>query len=92
MHYSAHGKTAAEIIYERADWISKFDEFMKISERKILTHAGKVSHEIAMLKSNEEFEKFNERTKNELSPLEKHFIESINDTVKQLKERKRGNK
>lgn len=150
MHYSTHGKTAAEIIYERADgnkpnmgltawtglkpknadikvaknylteeeldtlnrivnmylefaelqairrkpmymadWISKLDEFMKISEREILTHAGKVSHEIAMLKANAEFEKFTERTKNELSPVEKHFIESIDGTLKKLKENKR---
>jgi len=26
------------------DWIAKLDEFLKVSERDILTHAGKVSH------------------------------------------------
>ena len=72
-----------------ADWISKLDEFMKISEREILTHAGKVSHEIALMKANEEFTKFTERTKNELSQVEKHFIESIDGTAKKLKESKK---
>lgn len=150
MHYSAHGKTAAEIIYERADgnkpfmgltswtgsnpkkadietaknyltedeldtlnrivnmyiefaelqaksrkpmymtdWIQKLDDFMKVSGREILDHAGKISHEIAMLKANEEYLKFTDRTKNELSQVEKHFIESIDNTAKQLKEKKK---
>jgi hypothetical protein len=69
-----------------ADWISKLDEFMKVSERDILTHAGKVSHEIAVLRANEEFEKFSERRKSELSHVEKHFIESIDSAMKKLKE------
>lgn len=147
MHFSAHGKTAAEIIFERADsnkpfmgltswtgvqpkksdaefaknyltedeldtlnrivnmylefaelqakrrkpmymadWISKLDGFMKISGHEILEHSGKVSHEIAMLKANEEFAKFSEHSKKELSSVEKHFLESIEDTAKQLKE------
>lgn len=149
MHYSAHGKTAAEIIYERvdadkpfmgltswtglqpkkadiesaknyltedeidtlnrivnmyiefaelqaksrkpmymADWISKLDDFMKISGRDILEHAGKISHEIAMMKANDEYLKFSERSKNELSPVEKHFLESIEVTAKQFKKKK----
>lgn len=149
MHFSAHGKTAAEVIYERADadkpflglkswtglqpkkadiesaknyltedeldtlnrivnmyiefaelqaksrkpmymadWISKLDDFMKISGRDILDHAGKISHEIAMLKANQEYLKFTERSKNELSPVEKHFLESIDTIAKQLKEKK----
>jgi len=37
-----------------ADWISKLDEFMKIPEREILTHAGKVFYEIAMLRKQRE--------------------------------------
>ena len=29
-------------------WISKLDSFMQFNEREILTHAGKISHQIAM--------------------------------------------
>lgn len=61
---------------------------MKISEREILEHAGKISHEIAIMEANEEYLKFVVRSKNELSPVEKHFLESIDATAKQLKENK----
>jgi hypothetical protein len=149
MHYSAHGKTAAELIHERADaskpfmgltswtgvrpkkadtesaknylaeqeldvlnrivnmyiefaelqaiqkrpmymadWISKLDEFMKISGRDVLDHAGKVSHELAMLKAKDEYDKYSERVKNELSPVEQHFLASIEETAKRLEKRK----
>ena len=30
------------------DWLSKLDDFLKVSEREILTHAGKMSHEAAV--------------------------------------------
>ena len=70
------------------DWINKLDEFMKVSGRDILTHAGNISHEIAMLKANEEYEKFSERTKNDLSPVEKHFLDSIDMAEKKLEGRK----
>jgi hypothetical protein len=40
------------------DWISKLDEFLKVSERKILTNAGTVSAEAAAQKAEIEFEKY----------------------------------
>lgn len=149
MHYAVHGKTAAEVIYERvnadepfigltswtglspkkadvesaknyltedeidtlnrivsmylefaelqaknrkpmymADWISKLDDFMKLSGRDILTHAGTVSHEVAKLKASRELEKYRERTRNELSPVEQHFLSSIEKTAKKLEKKK----
>jgi hypothetical protein len=41
------------------DWITKLDEFLKISEREILTNAGTVSAETAGIKAELEFEKYN---------------------------------
>lgn len=41
-----------------------------------------------MLKANQEYLKYTERSKNELSPVQKHFLESIDTTAKQLKEKK----
>jgi hypothetical protein len=29
------------------DWIAKLDDSLRLSERDILTHAGRVSHEVA---------------------------------------------
>lgn len=146
MHFSAHGKTAAEVIYDRADanadfmgltnwtghlprksdaeyaknyltreeldvlnrivtlylefaelqainhvpmymsdWLAKLDEFLKTSGREILDHAGKVSAEVAKLKANTEYDKFKERIKYELSPVEQHFLASIEAAQKKLK-------
>jgi hypothetical protein len=33
------------------DWIAKLDEFLKVSDRDILRHAGRVSHESAVEKA-----------------------------------------
>ena len=145
MHYSVHGHTAAEIIYERADsqkdfmglttwtgamptkpeaevaknyltkeeitslnrivslyldfaemqaeehrpmymkdWINILDDFLRISRKDILTHAGKISAKLAKEKADKEYDKFKERTKNELSPVEIHFLENFEREQKKL--------
>jgi len=40
------------------DWSSKLDDFLKLSEYDILTHAGKISAEQAKLKAKEEYDKY----------------------------------
>ena len=145
MHYSVHGHTAAEIIYERADaekdfmglttwsgamptkpeaeiaknyltheevkslnrivslyldfaemqaeehrpmymkdWINILDDFLRISRKDILTHAGKISAKLAKEKADLEYDKFKERTKNNLSPVEIHFLENFEREQKRL--------
>ena len=145
MHYSVHGHTAAEIIYERADsekdfmglttwsgampskpeaeiaknyltheeikslnrivslyldfaemqaeehrpmymkdWINILDDFLRISRKDILTHAGKISAKLAKEKADQEYDKFKERTKNDLSPVEIHFLENFEREQKRL--------
>ena len=71
-----------------ADWVNKLDEFLKMSDSDILTHAGRISHQQAAQKAIEEYEKYRELTKNELSAVEKHFLNSIDKTAKMLKGRK----
>ena len=145
MHYSVHGHTATEIIYERADsqkdfmgltkwvgamptkpeaevaknyltkeeitslnrivslyldfaemqaeehrpmymkdWINILDDFLRISRKDILTHAGKISAKLAKERADKEYDKFKERTKNELSPVEIHFLENFEREQKKL--------
>ena len=145
MHYSVHGHTAAEIIYERADaqkdfmglttwtgvlpkkgdaevaknylskeeistlnrivslyldfaelqaeehhpmymkdWITILDDFLRVSRKDILTHAGKISAQLAKAKADAEYDKFKERTQNELTPVEMHFIEQFEKEQKKL--------
>ena len=146
MHFSAHGHTAAEVIYSRADadkdfmgltswtgalpkrtdagiaknylssdeldtlnrivslyldfaelqakshkpmymkdWIQKLDEFLSLSGKELLTHAGAVSAEIAKQKADSEYDKYSKRIQYELSPVEIHFIDSFEKEVKHLK-------
>ncbi len=42
------------------DWIAKLDNILQLNGRELLNHAGKISHEKALQKSSEEFEKYKE--------------------------------
>ena len=42
------------------DWIAKLDEFLKISGRNLLDHAGKISAESAKAKAELEYRKYHE--------------------------------
>jgi len=146
MHFGAHGHTAAEVIYNRADarkdfmgltawrgalpqkadaeiaknyltrdeldtlnrivslyldfaelqakshrpmymrdWIAKLDDFLKLSGKELLTHAGTISAEIAKQKADAEYDKFHERVRNELTPVELHFLEELERQQRRIK-------
>ncbi len=146
LHWAAHGHTAAEIIYQRAnaqlpfmgmtafkgrkptkqetgiaknylledelallnrlvsayldiaeinamqqrpmymkDWIEVLDGFIKMSRQEVLTHAGKISAELAQKKALAEYDTYKGKSGDELSEVEKQFIESIEKAGKQLK-------
>ena len=70
------------------DWIEQLDDFLKMTKKEVLNNAGKISHEQALQKAHSEYEKYKEFIKNELSEVEKHFIEQINNTSNKLKNRK----
>lgn len=153
IHWAAHGHTAAEIIYDRADaakpnmgmttwsgdkprktdaeiaknylnekeldalnrivtmylefaelqalnrkpmymhnWIVKLDDFLKLSDRNILTHPGKISHDEALEKAHIEYEQYRRKCLNEPSPVEKQFLEAVKKTKQIEKASKRGRK
>jgi len=41
-----------------SDWIERLDVILQLNGRELLNHAGKISHEKALKKSNEEYQKF----------------------------------
>jgi hypothetical protein len=45
------------------DWIQKLDSILQLNGRELLSHSGKISHEMAVKKSSEEFEKYKNLTK-----------------------------
>jgi hypothetical protein len=151
LHWAAHGHTAAEIIFERAnaqlpfmgltafkgkkptkqeigvaknylseeelailnrmvsayldiaeinamqrkpmymkDWIEVLDGFIKMSRQEVLTHAGKISAELAQQKALTEYDAYKSKTADELSEVEKQFIASIEQAEKHLKKLKKN--
>lgn len=63
-----------------SDWVAKLDDFLRISERDVLTHAGKVSNEAALEKAHLEYEKYRQALLNAPSPVEQHFEQAIRET------------
>lgn len=64
------------------DWVQRLDSILQLNGRELLTHAGKISHQMALDKSGEEYEKFKEiRTAAE---IEQSFKE-IEEDLKKLK-------
>ena len=72
------------------DWNAKLDDFMRISEREILTHAGKVSHEAARARAEVEFEKYRRMEDAKPSPVEEHFLEAIEQVKRLAKGKPKG--
>jgi hypothetical protein len=65
-----------------ADWINKLDDILQLNGRELLTHAGKISHELALQKSNQEFEKYQEEQKEKDKELS---LKEIEEDIKKLK-------
>ncbi|MBW2664562.1 MAG: virulence RhuM family protein [Deltaproteobacteria bacterium] len=59
------------------DWIQKLDDFLKISEKELLTGAGKISHKKAIDKAKNEYEKYR-KTEN------KKYISDFDREIKNL--------
>jgi len=45
------------------DWISRLDIIVQLNGKELLTHAGKISHQMALEKSSDEFKKYKETQK-----------------------------
>ena len=69
------------------DWIAKLDDFLHMSDSEVLQNAGTISHEMAIEKANAEYQKYRIQSKDELSQVEKDFLESAK-SVQKLIERK----
>ena len=70
-----------------ADWIAKLDDFLRLSDRDILTHAGKISHEQAAEKAQIEFEKFHQAQLALPQPVDQHFEQTL-DELKRIEHQK----
>jgi hypothetical protein len=64
------------------DWATHLDRILTMSGEKLLSGAGKVSHEQAVDKATTEYKKYQQRT---LSEVEKAYLSSIADIQKNVK-------
>ena len=70
------------------NWITKLDDFLRLSEREILTHAGRLSHEVAVAKAEAEFARYRALEETKPSLVEKQ----LEDAMKKVKKLKPGRK
>ncbi len=83
--YLAFAETMAEaqIPMKMIDWIERLNLILQMSGKEILTHYGKISHELAVAKSEKEYGKFKEKQKK----LERKIsIKELEEDIKSLKE------
>ena len=59
------------------DWLETIDEYLKMTRREILTTAGHISHQAAIEKAHDEYKKYKTKQIDNISLVEKHFLESI---------------
>ena len=63
-------------------WIRKLDDFLKLSEKKLLANACKISAEKASKKADEEFEKYRkDRDKKHISDFDRE-VKNISKSIK----------
>ncbi len=68
------------------DWTQRLDAILQLNGRELLTHAGKISHEMALQKSEEEYEKF-KITQRQLE--KEQSIKELESDIEKLKKKKK---
>lgn len=63
------------------DWIKELDSFLTMTHNDILKTKGSISHDIALKKAHEEYDKY---MKNHLTRAEKDYLEIMNIEMKEL--------
>jgi len=75
------------------EWAEKLDAFLSFNEREVLTHPGKVSHEVAEKLALEHYTKFDaQRREAERVAADREDMKVLEDVEKKLDSKKRGKK
>lgn len=84
----AEGQAMRRIPMHMWDWIKKLDAFLNLNERAILTHAGQISHEMAIERAESEYDKFDSKRIKAQDRKESYF----DKTIKKLANGRKGKK
>ena len=74
------------------DWIAKLHGFLTLNDRNILTHAGKISHDMAQELAEKEYEKFHREQLEQADKAGSDFDEAVKRLPSPPKRRKGGEK
>ncbi len=79
--YLAFAETMAQqqIPMHMKDWIERLDSILQMNGREILDHAGAISHQMALIKSGSEYDKFKKERKRS---LEEDNLKEIETDIK----------
>ena len=72
-----------------AAWIAKLDDFLRLSDRNILDHAGAVSHQAMLDKVEAEYQRYQKKQRDELSQVEKDMI-ALDKKIRITREKPHG--
>jgi len=105
MHFSAHGHTAAELIYARADadkdfmgltsWIGAMPKRHDAEVAKnylTMEELDTLNRIVSLYLDFAEYDKFHTRIQQQLSPVELHFLDSLEAEQKQLQQHRQYKK
>ncbi len=59
------------------DWIAKLDDFLRLSDYEVLTHAGKITAEQAREKAELEYQEYRKLLDQQPSEVDKHLADAI---------------
>ncbi|OIO56559.1 MAG: hydroxyacid dehydrogenase [Alphaproteobacteria bacterium CG_4_10_14_0_2_um_filter_63_37] len=76
----------AQQVMTMREWSAELDNFLRLTRKEILTHAGTVSAEAALAKAQEAYARYQQQTRNLPSRVEKDFENAIAKPVKQLEQ------
>jgi hypothetical protein len=83
----AQGQAMRRVPMHMVDWIKKLDGFLTLNERGILTHAGRISHDMAQVKAELEYDKFKALTSGDARPVDADFEQAASMLQKLPKKR-----
>lgn len=63
------------------DWIDELDSFLKMTRKYILKDSGKISHEQALRKAHEEYDKYMQI---HLTVAEQDYLDILNKEIEEI--------
>jgi hypothetical protein len=75
----AEGQAMRRIPMTMADWIKKLDGFLTLNDREILSHAGKISHDLAKQVAEQEYDAFHQKQIEDSAGTDSDFEKTIKE-------------